>query len=54
MSDIIVKSQSADQACESKPKRPLDDPPSGNEEVKKARMSLDVDALHVDTDAWSN
>jgi len=38
-----------DQACKPTSKRPLDKVPKGNEEAKKARMSLYVDALPLDS-----
>jgi hypothetical protein len=42
---LIVEFQSEDQASKPKSKRPLDDVPKGNDEAKKARTTLDVDAL---------
>lgn len=46
----IVEAQSGDQVCKPTSKRrPLDEVPKGNEEVKKARTSVYVDALPSDT-----
>jgi hypothetical protein len=39
---LLVESQSEDQVCKPTSKRPLDEVPKGNEEVKKARTTLYV------------
>ena len=47
---ILVESQSEeDQVYKPKSKRPLDEIPKGNEEVKKARTTLFLDALPSDS-----